>query len=119
MLSGPLVSPAFRVCKGCRFWTAITLPTMAEYYFTGDHTTSNPSYYGSPAPTYGLIPPGYAQAAPPYPTPLTKNGMYGAANNSYKCTGQYGPAQMNENGISSSGYKSTTEAAFYYNILYI
>ncbi|XP_032906233.1 altered inheritance of mitochondria protein 3-like [Amblyraja radiata] len=80
MLPGPLVSPAFRVCKGCRFWTAITLPAMADY-FTGNNTTSNPS----PAPTYGLIPQGYAQAAPPYPTPLPKNGMYGKVGNVTNC----------------------------------
>ncbi|XP_078278530.1 uncharacterized protein LOC144606374 [Rhinoraja longicauda] len=73
----------------------------------GAHTTSSTSNDGSPAPTYGLIPPGYAQATAPYPTPPPKNGMYG--NGMHGNVTNYPPYPQGPPSIQSPPYPTPTQ----------
>ncbi|XP_072108112.1 uncharacterized protein [Mobula birostris] len=51
---------------------------MAEFYFTGVHATTSTGCFGNSAPQYGLNPPPYSEAAPPYPTKPQCDGMNAA-----------------------------------------
>ncbi|XP_062898419.1 phospholipid scramblase 1-like isoform X1 [Mobula hypostoma] len=51
---------------------------MAEFYFPGVHATTSTGCFGNSAPQYGLNPPPYCEAAPPYPTKPQCDGMNAA-----------------------------------------